>query len=152
MKIFDSTLTHLERALDVRLVRQNVLAANLANVDTPGFSPKEVDFKAAMESAAGEGRGPSGTIAPTLGASGSSTSAVFTTDPHHMNGAGATVGGDTVPVTNATGDSPTMDGNRVDLDRTMVALAENGIAYGANAHAASKKLAILKYVAADGNA
>jgi hypothetical protein len=33
----------------------------------------------------------------------------------------------------------------------MVALAENGLQYGAVARTASKKLAILKYVANDGN-
>ena len=42
------------------------------------------------------------------------------------------------------------DGNRVDLDRTMTALAENGLEYSAGSRAASKKLAILRYVASDG--
>ena len=40
---------------------------------------------------------------------------------------------------------------KVDLDRTMVALAENGLQYGASARAAGKKLAILRYVSSDGN-
>jgi flagellar basal-body rod protein FlgB len=40
----------------------------------------------------------------------------------------------------------------VDLDRTMGAIAENAIQYGAAAKAAAKKLAILRYVASDGNA
>jgi hypothetical protein len=33
----------------------------------------------------------------------------------------------------------------------MVALAENGMQYGASARAAGKKLAILRYVSSDGN-
>jgi flagellar basal-body rod protein FlgB len=134
MKIFDSTLTRLGRALDVRLVRQNVLASNLANVDTPGFAPKEVDFAQAMAS---------------VGRAGS-PGEIHTTDARHLTGAGAAAGTAAVAIQNAAGDSPTMDGNRVDLDRTMVALSENGIAYGASARATSKKLAILRYVASDG--
>jgi flagellar basal-body rod protein FlgB len=48
--------------------------------------------------------------------------------------------------------APGLDGNAVDLDRTMGAIAENAIQYGAAAKAAAKKLAILRYVASDGNA
>ena len=51
MKIFDSTLKTLERSLDIRLVEQNVLAGNVANADTPGYKPKELDFGAAMQAA-----------------------------------------------------------------------------------------------------
>ena len=48
--------------------------------------------------------------------------------------------------------APGLDGNAVDLDRTMGAIAENAIQYGAAAKAAAKKLAILRYVASDGQA
>jgi flagellar basal-body rod protein FlgB len=111
MRIFDATLARLERSLDVRLIRHNVLAGNLANVDTVGYQPKDVDFTTAMS-------GESGTE---------------------------------VRVVDGEGAAPSLDGNRVDLDRTMAQLAENGMQYGAGARAASKKLAILRYVVSDGN-
>ncbi|MGD0839194.1 MAG: hypothetical protein ABSB49_21365, partial [Polyangia bacterium] len=38
-----------------------------------------------------------------------------------------------------------------DLDRTMVAMAENALQYAASARAAGVKLGILRYVASDGN-
>jgi flagellar basal body rod protein FlgB len=44
-----------------------------------------------------------------------------------------------------------LDGNRVDLDRTMAELATNGMQYNAGARVAGKKLAILRYVSSDGN-
>jgi flagellar basal body rod protein FlgB len=56
-----------------------------------------------------------------------------------------------IPLVDAAGSAPSMDGNKVDLDRTMVALAENGMQYGASARAAGKKLAILRYVSSDGH-
>jgi flagellar basal-body rod protein FlgB len=133
VKLFDTTLTHLERALDVMLVRHNVLAGNLANVDTPNFQPKEVDFATAMAGAE-----------TSLG--GGSLTA---TDARHL-GASDLGGTADVPITNDPGAAPTLDGNRVDLDRTMTALAENGLEYSAGSRAASKKLAILRYVASDG--
>lgn len=128
MKLFDSTLQLLERSLDTRLERHNVLASNLANADTPGFLPRDVDFASAMRAAAqeigggqgqGEGHGPRAPAPTLVGAA-----------------AGAAAG---------------IDGNKVDADRTLVSLAENGLQYGASAKVAAKKLAILRYVASDGN-
>jgi flagellar basal-body rod protein FlgB len=38
----------LERALNIRAVYQRVLASNIANVETPGYKEKDIDFKAAL--------------------------------------------------------------------------------------------------------
>lgn len=51
MSLFGNALMRLEKALDVRLVKGNVLAGNLANVDTPGYLARDVDFDDAMASA-----------------------------------------------------------------------------------------------------
>jgi flagellar basal-body rod protein FlgB len=140
MKLFDTTLARLERSLDVRLARHNVLSANVANVDTPGYASKDVDFKAAM-AAASNGSATADAGSMTLASP----------DGIQMNGSAAiaTHGAD-IPLVDAPGSAPSLDGNKVDLDRTMVALAENGLQYGASARAAGKKLAILRYVAGDG--
>ena len=133
MRIFDATLKTLEQALDVRLVEQNVLAGNVANADTPGYKPKELDFSLAMQAAHDEASG----------------GAMATTDRAHMgpNGGTATSVSDlaTSMVIDGRGTSPSFDGNAVDLDRTMAGMAENGLQYGASAKAAGKKLAILRY-------
>jgi flagellar basal-body rod protein FlgB len=144
MKIFDATLGRLERSLDVRLTRHNALAGNLANVDTPGYKPKDIDFAAAMAAVSGgEGSGPTTVHTTTQGHLATATGTA-------IGGAFAGSAGD-IPLVDTSGESPGMDGNRVDLDRTMATLAENGMQYGASARAASKKLAILRYVAGDGN-
>jgi flagellar basal-body rod protein FlgB len=139
MKVFDGTLARLERSLDVRLVRQNVLAANVANVDTPGFRAKDVDFTAAMQAIEGAARADGGALQP-------SAPAPAQTEPPQTG-----LAADDLPIVELPPSGGSFDGNTVDLDRTMVAMAENALQYGASARAAGKKLAILRYVASDGN-
>jgi flagellar basal-body rod protein FlgB len=38
----------LERALNIRAQYHKVLAANIANIDTPGYREKDIDFKAEL--------------------------------------------------------------------------------------------------------
>ena len=122
LNIFDASLQSLQRALDVRGQKHTALAGDLANADTPGFSPVDINFDAAMEAAA------------SADAAGTAPLQV-----EANAGDGEAIAG-----------APGLDGNRVDVDRTLAALAENGMQYGAAARAASKKLAILRYVAGDG--
>jgi len=137
VKIFDATLSTLERALDVRLARQNVLSGNLANANTPGFVGQDLDFEAAMAAAPGAD-------APAPAAA--------------MREGDLPVTGRIAPgapegfIRDDPASAPGLDGNAVDVDRTLGAVAENAIQYGAAAKAASKKLAILRYVASDGAA
>jgi flagellar basal-body rod protein FlgB len=128
-------------------MRHNLLSANLANVDTPGFRPKDLDFTAAMVSVENRSQD-------------SATLEAVTTAPGHMQ-IGVPIGSASaqdgqlspqdLPVVDLPSSNASLDGNTVDLDRTMVAMAENALQYGASARAAGRKLAILKYVASDGS-
>lgn len=137
MKLFDTTLERLQSSLDIRLQRQNVLNGNLANVDTPGYRPRDLDFNAAMKAASVSASSVHTPVAPV--AEGHI--------PVHVGG--LTADAESF-VTTEQGAQSGLDGNGVDLDKTMVELSRNGLLYGASARAASKKLAILKYVASDG--
>jgi flagellar basal-body rod protein FlgB len=140
VRIFDATLSTLERALDVRLARQAVLAGNVANADTPGFQPKDLDFAAAMAAAA-----PGRAALP-------SAAGVRREGDVPLTVAGALAAADPAGfVGEVPGAAAGLDGNAVDLDRTLAAVADNALQYGASAKAAGKKLAILRYVANDGN-
>ena len=50
----DQALSVHTRALDLRMQRSEVLAANLANEDTPGFQARDIDFAAEMRRVAQE--------------------------------------------------------------------------------------------------
>jgi flagellar basal-body rod protein FlgB len=159
--IFDSTLGTLQRALDARLLRHNVLAGNLANVDTPGFTPRDIDFAAAMREAAPSSGGAPSVPAPVPVPTRSMT---FVSGGHALTGpaeiplaaagptAPAAPGAPGSPVVEVQGAAAGLDGNAVDADRALAAVAENAIQYNATARAAQKKLAILRYAASDGAA
>lgn len=145
MRIFDPTLQTLERALDVRLDRHTVLAGNLANADTPDFAPRDLDVAAAMAEPFPASVGGAPAAPGHLSLEGFTPAAPLSSSPLPGN----PLPGATIPGAATT---PDLDGNSVDVDRTLVALAENALQYGAAARAAGKKLAILRYVASDGAA
>lgn len=156
MTLFDPTLGLLERALDARLLRQNVLAGNLANADTPGYVPRDVDFAAAMRETAPaaqapalDGAPPAPTRSLTLASAGHPVEGAAPEIPLAAAGAPGAPGS---PVVALAAGGAGLDGNAVDVDRALAAVAENALQYGAAARAAQKKLAILRYVASDGAA
>jgi flagellar basal-body rod protein FlgB len=50
-----STMNLLEKALDVTAQRQQLVTANIANVDTPGYQTKDIDFRGELQRAVADG-------------------------------------------------------------------------------------------------
>jgi flagellar basal-body rod protein FlgB len=48
MKLFSRTFTNIERGLDYASLNQKVISQNIANVDTPNYKAKSVDFKSVL--------------------------------------------------------------------------------------------------------
>jgi flagellar basal-body rod protein FlgB len=46
--INDPTIEALSRFLDVNVARHKLIAANLANIDTPGYHARDLDFRAEL--------------------------------------------------------------------------------------------------------
>jgi len=59
MGLIDSPMLRvLSGSLDVNAFRQRVISSNLANVDTPGYRTRDIDFRGALvEAQASEGDG-----------------------------------------------------------------------------------------------
>lgn len=53
-RIFGHTLKVIGTALDVSARRHNLIAGNIANMDTIGFEPKDLDFNKTLSRAMGE--------------------------------------------------------------------------------------------------
>ena len=62
MKLFESAFNLHESALQLRTQRMEVIAKNIANVDTPNFKARDIDFKDALAKALSNGDSPSDVV------------------------------------------------------------------------------------------
>lgn len=58
MSLLDNTQLALESAMSGSMLRQSVLANDLANADTPDFQPEDVNFQQTLASAMADGQSP----------------------------------------------------------------------------------------------
>ncbi|MDQ7031536.1 MAG: flagellar basal body rod protein FlgB [Desulfonauticus sp.] len=49
--LFESYLPWTAKSMDLHLVRQNIIAVNIANIDTPGYKAKRVEFEDKLQAA-----------------------------------------------------------------------------------------------------
>ncbi|MGE5614477.1 MAG: flagellar basal body rod protein FlgB [Bacillota bacterium] len=102
-----------EKALDAAWLRNEVIAHNIANVDTPGFKKSTVEFEEHLENALGSG-----------------SFKGFTTDSRHIKIGSGDADSVKIRVTkNYRNLSTRLDGNNVDIDSEMASLAKNNIRY-----------------------
>ena len=99
------------QSLMLRSQRQQVLASNIANADTPGYVARDFDFGKALQKATG----------------GAGVSVPSMTDAGHMRL--GSVGGSTADLAYTVQTQPSQDGNSVDLDRERANFVDNSIRY-----------------------
>ncbi|MBU3575920.1 flagellar basal body rod protein FlgB [Polynucleobacter sp. UK-Mo-2m-Kol15] len=126
MNGLDQLLDFNAAALRIRAHRQEILAANIANVDTPNFKARDIDFKSAMQKALESSAEVSGKKngAPQLN----------TTSPLHFKGEGvADVGAvDSSDLLYRSVVQDSADGNTVDADVERSAFVNNALRYEAS--------------------
>jgi flagellar basal-body rod protein FlgB len=69
VEIYDTTQTALEKAIMGASARQQAIAENLANVDTPGYQRVDVDFHTTLRNAMEQGDLKGATFSPQRDAS-----------------------------------------------------------------------------------
>ncbi len=104
----DGFLDRMERAMDVMSRRQQLIASNVGNVDTPGWRSQDLDFNGALQRAVDAGRagGP-----------------LRASDPRHITAPSGRQG-DPGQARHVRGLALRNDGNDVNIDREMLALAQ----------------------------
>lgn len=133
-KIFDKTTDALAASANMRLLRQNITSANIANAETPGYKAQKLDFEEALSRA--------------LDHEGLGQQHISDKD-HFLIGQGA-IGRVRADVYDNPEINLTNDGNTVDLEREMATLSENTILYRAALQLINKKLGAMKYAATEG--
>jgi flagellar basal-body rod protein FlgB len=110
--VFDNLFGIHETALMLRSERVGVLAANLANVDTPNFKARDLDFSA------------------VLAGVGEQTLPLARTQSRHLDVSSAAPGGALLKFRNPY--QAALDGNTVEAPVEQAAFAENSVRYQAS--------------------
>lgn len=100
--------------LDVRAYRQQLIASNIANADTPGYQATDIDFKEALNLA--------------LSGSGATSLGLAATSPRHLAGSNF-LALPLFPLKYHTPNQASADGNTVEMDVERAKFAENAVMY-----------------------
>lgn len=133
IRIADRTIDVLQKSLDLRAQKQQVIAGNIANADTPGYSARKLSFEDNLRKAISS---------PEM--AGRQTNAKHF--PIGSSGISAVQG----TITKQLSQNPYGDGNSVSVDDEMFDLAENQILFEAASQIIKKKFSMLKFAAGDG--
>ena len=116
--IFDKTMKLLSSMIDFRSHKHQLIASNVANIDTPGYTSKDLQFKAII----GEEMGKQ----------------LVKTDKKHFSGQFANAGSAECEIVDS--------GERVNVEKEMTNLAENHLMYNTSVELLSRKLRSIKII------
>ncbi len=132
--IFSGTISVLEKALDVRSMKHNLVLSNIANKDTPNYKAFDLLVDEELQKLTDKQDGLS----------------LRKTNPGHLP-IGRSGDYSSITITEKTQGFPeSMDGNTVDVEKEMTSLAENTLLYNATAQIIKRKFQGLKSVIAGG--
>lgn len=116
-----TTFDHHATALQLRAQRQQVLSANIANADTPGYKARDLDFGSRLREM-------------LAGAPADPRARVVSTDPGHLGGLRREADGSLQLTTlkYRRAEQASIDGNTVDIDRERANFADNALRYEAS--------------------
>ena len=140
-----TTFRALRRSLDFLMARERLTAENIANVDTPGFKARALDFKSQLDAIVNP-------QPPKL----------VSTDPRHFGGPTkvrlVSTSAQHFPAVGISDEprpalldpiSARVDGNTVDIDREMARLAETQLAFGTFTRLLTSRMESIKIVGRD---
>lgn len=115
----------LEKYLELASVKHKLISGNIANISTPGYKSKDIDFHGELKKAIGQKSGLKMTA----------------THPNHIQPGQSSNDNPKI----ITDDSSESNGiNNVNIDKEMAGLAQNQITYGLGARMLSLKFQGLK--------
>ncbi|HOY69886.1 MAG TPA: flagellar basal body rod protein FlgB [Methylotenera sp.] len=120
----DAELSFHQTSLRVRGQRQELIAANIANADTPNFKARDLDFAAAMQQAMSQNDPAQAKTNQITKTSDKHFDALPTTHLQMTSGAGEPL---YRPIIQGS-----VDGNTVDMDVERNQFVDNGIRYEAS--------------------
>ncbi len=136
LRPFDTNMQLLSKVLDLRAQKAQVISANIANAETPGYAASRFNFEEDLADAIHSGRqGGIRFAAPN--------EKHISLGPANFNA----VSGKIITEEDHTGLG---DENGVSVDQEMLALSENELLYETTALLLKKKMSLLKHVISGG--
>lgn len=129
MRVGDKTLEALATSLNFREMRQELIASNIANAETPGYKAKRLSFEEALARALD--------VDGNLG--------MKANDSRHYDVGGGGFSNLQPTIEEDVTGIVSEDGNNVDRDRELALMAENEILFDTTVQLLNKKLALMKY-------
>lgn len=111
----DNSLRFQQKALELLNQRQEILASNIANADTPGYLSRDIDFSRQLSNAVNRTHIFSKPLSLKL------------TAEKHIPASGGQL--PNIQLLYRVPDQPSADGNTVDMDRERVNFADNNLKY-----------------------
>jgi flagellar basal-body rod protein FlgB len=130
--LFNTTVGILSKSLDLRTRNHNQISANIANAETPGFTPSTLSFEGELQGAL-KGKGNRGMESPPA-------------HPRHipLKTGGGGLEGVRGKVVESPASTAGPDGNGVELENEMAKMVENQIMYNASVQLLGRKFQGLK--------
>lgn len=130
--LFGKELQVLARSLDFCAERNNLIAANLANADTPGYKAVRIDFQETLQKMVDQ----------------QGSKELRRTDPKHFSMEPGVM--QMKPEIHIREESVKRDGNSVDMDEEIAKMSINQIRYNAGAEVLNKLFKNLEYAILEG--
>jgi flagellar basal-body rod protein FlgB len=131
-KLTTRSMTLLSKALEYRTAKHEVISGNLANIDTPGYKPKEATFSKALQREVDK-----------------NAMLLKTTHRKHFPVGEDSITSSDKPYSVRELKQPPWEAGQLSLDREMAKMAKNNLLYEASAQLLAKKFEALK-MAIDG--
>jgi flagellar basal-body rod protein FlgB len=125
------TINFLEKSLEYRKIRQDLIASNIANADTPYYKPKDIRFE--------------DTLRNEIEHSNSQKLELAKTNAMHLKPKNVEDKNEPV-VFFRDGHLARNDGNSVDIDVETTEMAKNAVMYNAEVAAVKKRIDLFKLV------
>lgn len=138
--LFNTTIEALGKNIDLRARNQNLIASNIANAETPGYTPKSLEFEGQLQAA----------VKKTTMSGGEGSGSI--TNPRHIplrDGAERIeqVQGQVVETPAKT---PGRDGNSVELENEMSKMMQNQVLFNASVQLLARQFSELRTALREG--
>lgn len=141
--LFNTTINVLAKSVDLRTRNQNLIASNIANAETPGYTPKSLEFEQQLQSA----------VKKSSTRGGGSQFSGVEAHPAHIplrGGSGERISQVRGTVVETPVKTPGRDENSVEMENEMSRMMQNQVLFNASVQLLAKKFEGLRSALREG--